>query len=151
VRRHAQWAVARPRGSGLACAADAAVFAVRPSVVVLDSTDGACLRLKVLGLCGDLLGGLRNVVTRSPIVAIPPNRHSADEKVRYCRITRRGGRLLISQQKQFPQPCSGNAGVVALTEPDRGQSPWSARGGRSSVAIQQIGERVVCSTEPGFR
>jgi hypothetical protein len=49
----------------------------------------------------DALGLLQKVTALSRIVVIPPTRHTADEKVRYCRIAGRGGCLLILQQNQF--------------------------------------------------
>jgi hypothetical protein len=61
---------------------------------------------------------LRNVVLTSHIVVIPPNGHSADEKVTYCCIARRGGRLLISQQL-----ASGSAVVTAVKAPTKPVGP----------------------------
>jgi hypothetical protein len=85
-------------------------------------------------------------VTRtSHIVMIPPNRHSADQKVRYCRIARRGGRLLISQQKQFPELCSGSAVVTAstaLTTHARRQIPQPVSRECRSTAGRRIAERI---------
>jgi hypothetical protein len=58
-------------------------------------------------------GCLLNVIAASHIVIAPPIGHTADEKVRYCRIGRRGGCLLILQQNQYPQHCPRRPRVTA--------------------------------------